>query len=77
MATLTLRELIDELEKLTGAPRAVDLAMAAAGFLRQAYDLQIAVQGRQDALQHEKNMTTEVNKVVAKLMTSTVNIREE
>lgn len=77
MAKLTICELAEALEKVSGDNRTVDLCMAAAGKLKEADELRNAVECRADAIAHQANSNRAVDAAVAKLRANTVNVRED
>lgn len=76
MTTLSIKGLIAELEMVSGNTRTADLAMAAAGKLKEAEELRVAVEERAAAAIADAVASRKVTEAVNKLRANTVSVRD-
>lgn len=76
MATLSVKELIEQLEAVT-APQAADLTMAAAGRLKLSEKLRVAVEKRDAAIRESTATAAEVTAILQEFRKLDVNIRKD
>lgn len=77
MATVSVKQLIVELENIPGSERLKDIASSAAGRLKLDEDLRNALEERVKSLEAQRVADGRVNAALSALRNFNVNIRED